>query len=197
MTDIGRPVGHPGPVRMRWIAVAVIMLVAAGVVSVLYLHRQHDRGTPYLTAKPERNLLTLTARAGKVCQSSDGLPSPKIDKLAPRVWVDPDPVSGLVLWRPGMNSRPCKARFAHLNKARARAFAEAVEAAPLPPSGVSNCPNDDASGATVFLSYRAKQNTEVVRVALRGCRELSAPGRIGRQIGSVLATIAPAPAGMH
>lgn len=182
---------------MRWIVIAVIMLVAAGAVAVVYLHRQHDRGTPYLTATPERNVLTLTARAAKVCQSSDGLPTPKLDKLAPRVWVDPDPVGGLVLWRPGMNARACKARLQHLDRARARAFADAVEKAPLPPTGVVNCPNDDGAGATVFLSYRGKQNAEVVRIALAGCGGLSAPGRLARQTGSALTAIGPAPAGIR
>lgn len=188
---------HSGAVKMRWLVVAVVMLVAAVAVAVVYLHRQHDRGTPYTTPKPERNLVTLTARSGKVCTSSDGLPTPKLDKLAPRVWVDPDPVGGLVLWRPGMNSKPCKARFAHLSKPLAQAFAQAVEKAPLPPSGAVNCPMDDGSGATVFLTYQGKQNAEVVRVALAGCQSLSAPGRLARQVGAALAPLGRSPVGMH
>lgn len=186
---------HPGPVKTGRIAVAVVMLIAACVIAALYLHRQHDRGTPYLTVRPERNIVTLTARAGKVCQSSDGLPTPTVDKLAPRVWVDPDPIGGLVLWRPGPNSRPCKARLEHLDPARAQAFAAAVEKAPLPPATTVACSTAGA-GATVFLTYRDQQNAEVVRVT-PGCGgDLSAPGRLARQLGAALAALGHAGAGL-
>lgn len=180
---------------MRWLVVAVVMLVAALVVAGLYLHRQHDRGTPYRALTPERNVLALTARSGKACHSPDGLPTPKLDKLAPRVWVDPDPISGLVLWRPGAHSRTCKARFTHLDAARAVAFAKAVEAAPLP-SEMDGCMNIGPA-ATVFLRYRGQQTAEVVRIELTGCGGLSAPGRDARQTGDALKILGAVPAGMR
>lgn len=186
---------HPGPVKIGRIVLALVMLAAAVVVAALYLHRQHDRGTPYRALVPERNVLALTARAGKVCQSSDGLPTPNLDKLAPRVWVDPDPVGGVVLWRPGPRSRPCKARLEHLDPRRAQTFAVAVEKAPLP--SVHSCPPGDGSGATVFLTYRGKQDAEVVRISLLGCGRLSAPERLDRETGDALAALGPAPAGLR
>lgn len=182
---------------MRWLVLAVAMLVAAAVVAVVYLHRQHDRGTPYTTPMPERNIVTLTARTGRVCTSSDGLPSPKLDKLAPRVWVDPDPVGALVLWRPGLAAKRCKASLTHLTAPQAQAFATAVEKAPLAAAGAVTCPANDGAAATVFLAYHGKQNAEVVRVELRGCRNVSAPGRLARQPGAAPAALGPVPAGLH
>lgn len=185
------------------LALAVVMLVAAGVVAAVYLFRQHEHGTPYDADKPATSVVRLTRMAKtaggpRACRTSDGLPTPSVGRLAPRVWVDSDPIGAVVLWHPStavdkMPARMCRAELTRLDRKRATAFARAVEKAPLPADAVVSCAHAGPV-ATVFLSYRGRKQAEVVRVVPSCPGSLSAPGRAPRQVGDALKPLGRAPA---
>jgi hypothetical protein len=70
-------------------------------------------------------------------------------------------------------------------------------------AGIYMCPLDDGSSVALYFGYRGGQASEVVTVALSGCRFISdpgrtsrwwlEPGRVGSKFGQLLATLAPAP----
>jgi hypothetical protein len=67
---------------------------------------------------------------------------------------------------------------------------------PRPPGGDVSCPNSDGSAVGLYFMYPG-QATEFVRVALSGCRSVSAPGlaerRASQDLLSRLAAAAPEP----
>lgn len=92
-------------------------------------------------------------------------------------WLDPRPSGGELLWRPGLNSRHCRASLAVLDAAHARALVAAVDSAPVQAPGRSSCPMDDGSSVTAYLSHPGTAEAEVVTIELRGCQLVAAPGR--------------------
>ena len=137
-----------------------------------------DPGTPVFAPVPSHTSAGVRKKpdAGPtVCvKPGDGL-APSGGNTRPR--VDLDPTGATVLWLPGLNSRPCRTVLTHIGAVRARRLAAEVDRAKPFPRGPIECPADDGSAATVFLTYARRAEAEVVRVGLTGCRSFSAPHR--------------------
>lgn len=181
------------------VALGVVLATSAGGYAY---HRaeHHDAavasGRPVFEAVPTRAPATEIVHhriCSEVRAAVGSGPPPAAHGL---VWVDPDPVAGVAVWHPGMNTATCRARLTHLSAPQARAFAEAVDRAPAVPAGNYSCPADDASGVTVYLTYPHQRRAEVVGVDLLGCRWIDAPGRAARQ-GVALGVLGKEPAGLH
>lgn len=186
-----------GAIGTFWLPVG-LFVAALGVVGALvvqHLVDEHRHAPEYAAAPTHAYGATMEANKNghHFCSSSDGL-APSGGDLRP--WLDRDPAGGVALWLPGMNARPCRAVLTTLTRSQATAFAEAVDAAKARSSGIYNCPMDDASSVTVFLSYAGQRLAEVVREALLGCGGISAPGRSGID-GGGLTDLGPQPKGLH
>lgn len=182
--------------RARWRVLTVVLALgtAAGIATAAYVHdREPYRNLPvYATAPTSAEAAVVSATNG-VCVSSDGLGDLRVSA---HLWVDPNPRGGKALWLPGLNARPCRALLVDVSPSQARSFAKAVETSRPFPSGIFNCPADDASGVTVFLSYPDHRQAEVVQVRLTGCGGITAPGRDVREPGGVgLRALGAAPPG--
>lgn len=95
-------------------------------------------------------------------------------------FIDPDPSGGTAVWQPGLNSAGCQALTTQLTAARATALAHEVDHDRVIPATASfACPADDGSRVDIYFSY-ADTRTELIDIALNGCRFVSAPGRSAR-----------------
>lgn len=176
-------------------ALAVLALAgAAGIAAVAYVHnRDPYRNLPVYATAPTSAAAAVVAATNGVCVSSDGLGDPPVSA---HLWVDPNPSGAKALWLPGLNARPCRAILIDLSPNQARSFAKAVETSRPYPPGIFNCPADDASSVTVFLSYPDHRQAEVVQVRLAGCGGMTAPGRDFREPGGIgLQALGPFPPG--
>ena len=111
------------------------------------------------------------------------------------VVIHGDPASAVALWLPGMNDRPCRARRTVIGRAAAQRLAADVRRSPTA-SGVSNCPNDDATGVQIWFQFDGQEDQSIV-VGLRGCTSVWAadrrPRRASVELLRDLADVAPQP----
>lgn len=162
---------------------------------MFFTHRDPYRHLPVYATAPASVPATAAASQNGVCVSDDGLGDPP---SSAHLWVDPNPSGAEALWLPGLNARHCQALLTDLSRSRARSVAQAVMDSRPFPAGNFNCPMDDASGVTVFLTYPDRSRAEVVRVKLAGCGGLTAPGRDLREPGGIgLQALRPFPPGLH
>ena len=113
------------------------------------------------------------------------------------VSVDPKPADVTAVWIPGLNQRPCRTATVHYAATVAARLAHDVRSAPRFPNGTFACPADDGSAVDLYFSYGAGHAREYVRVGLRGCTSVGAPGRSDRRATETLlrdlAALAPQP----
>jgi hypothetical protein len=95
------------------------------------------------------------------------------------VGIDGDPVGAVAVWLPGLNDRPCLARRTVLGRAAARRIAADVLRSPIA-SGISNCPNDDATDVQLWIHFDGQRDQTIV-VGLSGCTSVWAAGRRPRR----------------
>lgn len=169
-----------------WVPVGAFVLVAGFAGTLIVQHVVDERRHAPVVVEEDRAVsaaapgrpfgarIVANRNGHRWCASSDGLGAAGGDL---RPWLDTDPSGGEALWLPGMNSKACRAVLTTLTRQQATAFAAAVDRAKPWPSGTYNCPADDGSSVTVFLSYAGRRGAEVVREALAGCGGISAPGR--------------------
>jgi hypothetical protein len=119
------------------------------------------------------------------------------------VSVTPDPTSVTAIWSPRLDPRDCRDAITSGSRTLAAELAAALNDEPLVASGIYHCPMDDGSSVVLYFGYGEGHATEIVTVALSGCRFISDPGRKSRwwikpetmrpNFAQVLATIAPSP----
>jgi hypothetical protein len=139
--------------------------------------------------------LPTTEVKGPVCAVTESEPTPT--RRHGLVTVDKDPNGVTAVWLPGLNQRPCRAQRTSDPASTARRLAHDIRSAPKFPSGDIACPADDGSAVGLYFSVNGDEQPEYVRVALRGCAPVDAPGRSARRSTDALRTdlgnIAPTP----
>ena len=151
--------------RRRLLALLVLVLTVAGIVTAATVHR-HLRRSPLFVDAP--------VGAPRNC----ALPATEAT-VRGSVWVDADPAGVVLVWYPGMNAKPCHSELDDRSddSALARRLADDIRSAPSGPSGTYNCPNDDGGGVTLYFRYPAHTRAETVDVMLGGCGGIVARGR--------------------
>jgi hypothetical protein len=119
------------------------------------------------------------------------------------VTVTPDPTSLTAIWIPGLDPNDCRKAITRGGRALSAALASALNDEPVVPAGIYHCPMDDGSSVLLYFGYGGDHATEIVTVALSGCRFISDPDRKSRwwikpesprpSFAQLLETIAPSP----
>lgn len=163
------------------VSVAVLTAFAGGLTVAA-----HELRRPVYLAAPSAPTPTRLG-INDVCLSLDSAGRTSSRR---RPWVDPHPTGAVVLWTPGLSTRPCQTTMSVLNAADAEVLATAVRHAPrLFDGGTTNCPSDDNRAATVFFAYLDETQAQVIRFATTGCSHLTAPDRAARGIGEAASAV--------
>jgi hypothetical protein len=143
--------------------------------------------------------LAASGGGGKVCTvSGTGASTPDVVRHPPSPLEVAARPSGVTAdWLPGLNATAgdCTVVVVGAGPGTAGRLASAIDHAPAVAGSVYFCPMDDGTAVRLAFAY-AHRPTEVVSVALRGCRFMTGPGAGRRWLASavvdVLRPLAPA-----
>ena len=169
---------RPSSWRQRWVALAVVLALVAGVTTWFVVqHDRHEGHAVVLVAPYDSRHAAAAHRTGAGCFSPPAPSAPGTGKL---VYLDPGPTGATAVWQPGLNNKVCHALVTSVAPTQAAALARGIVGASPMGDGPSSCGSMDGSRVDLYFSYAGSSLRQFADVALTGCLEASAPGRDAR-----------------
>jgi hypothetical protein len=140
--------------------------------------------------QPQPRGVPPASPSGPICRAAAQWTRPTPVGGAGLVTVDPTPVALTALWLPGVGAEPCAAQLTRGSAPLAIRLAADIRAA-QPLKGQYGCGADDGTRAVLYFSYRNQRQAQIVRLSIVGCLDISAPGRLPRQLGRLQSDLRP------
>jgi hypothetical protein len=167
-----------------------IVIVLAGLLSLIANRLAPSPSTRAL-AEANSGPVLADVPAGPVCRAAaQSTPPTPVSRWAGLVTVDPTPVAVTAIWLPGFGAEPCAAQLTRGSAPLATRLAADIRAG-QPLKGQYSCGPDDGTRAVLYFSYRNQRQAQIVRLSIVGCLDISAPGRLARQLGRLQPDLRP------